>query len=459
MQYQKPLTIQEQRLKLSPQLYQSIRMMALPLHELKFRIEEELERNPALEVVEDRSPFPLEAQAPREKKDYEPFENSSDPGYTPQPLDKDGADTKRQFLEGTLSRSESLQEHLSWQLRLSFLTSEQLHLGELLIQNLDENGFHREPPENLIAFEQRRKLPEVLKFIQGLDPPGCGVSDYRESLIVQWQRDPEAPKGVDRLINEFLPAVERGKLGEIARAMKKPVDYVNGLVFYLKTLNPFPGANYSSSEIRYIIPDLVLRMREGEYKLFLNDEELPVLGVTNFFEKLSDAKEESEKDKDARRFASLQVQEAKWFINSIHQRNRTLLKIAGAILDFQRDFFLKGPKHLVPLTLKDVADEVSVHETTVSRIANAKYIQTERGLLPLKYFFTNSISGTGSQGSRFSKEGVKVRIKEILERHKTEKGLSDQKISNILKTEGINIARRTVTKYRRELDIDSSYGR
>lgn len=403
MQYQKPVIIQEQRLKLSPQLYQSIQLMALPLQDLKFRIEEELEKNPALELVEDRSTLSTESESARESRDYEPFENSSDPGYTSRPLDREGADAKQQFMEGVLSRTESLQDHLLWQLRLNPLGPEQFALGEILIQNLDESGFHREPPENFLTPQQRTILPEVLEILQGLDPIGCAVSEFHESLLVQWQRDPAAPEGVDRLINEFLPAVERGRYQEIARRMKCSVQDVEELVLYLKTLNPFPGGAYSNSEVRFVIPDLMVRLEEGEYKLYLNDEEIPVLGVADFFEELSDTKGEAGEDKEARRFATNQVREAQWFINSIHQRNRTLLKVARAIMEFQRDFFLRGPKYLVPLTLKDIAEEVSVHETTVSRIANAKYIQTEWGLFPIKYFFTNSISGSGSGGSRFSK--------------------------------------------------------
>jgi RNA polymerase sigma-54 factor len=199
-------------------------------------------------------------------------------------------------------------------------------------------------------------------------------------------------------------------------------------------------------------------MKEGEFFLILNDEEIPVLGINPFFtEIMKNGKEKSEKNLKA--FVNSNVKDARWFIRSIHQRNQTLLKIAKAIVEFQRDFFIKGPKYLVPLTLKDIAEEVEVHETTVSRITTAKYVQTEWGIFELKHFFSNSISGAGSQGSRFSKEGVKEIIREIIENDSSDKHLSDQKISDLLKKQGINIARRTVAKYRNELDIDSSYRR
>ncbi|MFW5684550.1 MAG: RNA polymerase sigma-54 factor, partial [Spirochaetota bacterium] len=192
-----------------------------------------------------------------------------------------------------------------------------------------------------------------------------------------------------------------------------------------------------------------------QFVLVMNDEEIPVLGVSDSFTDIGNA----DAKKDVKRFVKSKVKDARWFIHSIRQRNETLQKTARAIVEFQRDFFLKGPKYLVPLTLKDIAGEVGVHEATISRITNGKYVQTEWGIFELKYFFTNSISGAGSTGSRFSKEGVKQIIKEILEEESGERHLSDQGIADLLATRGINLARRTVAKYRKELDISSSYKR
>jgi len=199
----------------------------------------------------------------------------------------------------------------------------------------------------------------------------------------------------------------------------------------------------------------MVTIKNGEFILVLNDEEIPVLGISPFFEETQNIKGE----KTTQQYVKNSIRDAKWFINSIHLRNKTLVRIATVIVEFQRNFFIKGPKYLVPLTLKDVAEEVKVHETTVSRISNAKYMQTEWGIFPIKYFFTNSISGAGSDGSRFSKEGVKEIIRELLEEDTSDKNLSDQKISNLLKLQGIKIARRTVAKYRSELSIDSSFER
>jgi RNA polymerase sigma-54 factor len=225
---------------------------------------------------------------------------------------------------------------------------------------------------------------------------------------------------------------------------------------YIRTLNPFPGRLYATEAAQYIIPDLVVRKDEGEYVLILNDEVLPVLRVDPEFERIRD---EAGDDKDARRFISDHSREARYFINSLVQRENTLLKAARSIVEFQRDFFIGGPRFLKPLTLKDVAGEIGVHEATVSRITTNKYVQTDWGLFELKYFFTNSISGAGSSGSRVSKVAAKEVIKDILAEADPNQKISDQKLSDLLARRGINLARRTVAKYRKELDLPSSYNR
>jgi RNA polymerase sigma-54 factor len=361
-------------------------------------------------------------------------------------------------MEGALSRAESLQDHLMWQLSLQPIPEKQFAIGELLIQNLDENGFHREDPESLVGANTRPLLPKVMNLVQGFEPVGTCTRDYKESLIVQARRDPQAPEHSQAVIAEHLDLLERGKYAEIARKLGVNEQDVKEILQFIRTLEPLPGRQYSTEAPTYVIPDLLITTKDGEFVLILNDEEIPVLGINAFFSELADGTG-SNNEKSARSFAKSNVKDARWFIRSIRQRNQTLIKIARAIVEFQRDFFMRGPKYLVPLTLKDIADEVEVHETTVSRISTAKYVQTEWGIFELKYFFTNSISGAGSGGSRFSKEGVKQIIKEILEDGDSSRRLSDQKISDLLKKQGINIARRTVAKYRGELDIESSYRR
>ncbi len=437
---------------MNPQLLQSIQLMALPIQELKFRIFEEVERNPALEMVEDRSEVQLEEPTDRVSTDIDLYYDQS---YTPQ-ASEEAAERNRRFLEGVLTRPESLQEHLMWQLRLQPIDRKHFSIGELLIQNLDENGFHIDLPETFFTKDENKIAKRMIEIINTFEPVGCCSKDYRESLLVQARLLQEVPEGLEVLISNYFELLERGKTGEVAKMMKVSVNKIESLLEYLKTLNPFPGREYSTEKTRYVIPDLQVKMKDGEFVLILNDEEIPVLGINPFFSTI--AKEKKPK-KQVQQFVSSRIKDAKWFIRGINQRNATLLKIANAIIEFQRDFFLKGPKYLAPLTQKDIAQEVNVHETTVSRIATSKYIQTEWGIFEIKYFFSNSISGAGSGGSRYSKEAVKIRIKEIIEEEGGQRHLSDQKISDILKNRGINLARRTVAKYRKELDISPSYDR
>ena len=454
-QYQKPAMVQVQRLKMTPQIYQSIQLMALPLHELTNRIHEELEKNPALELIEEKSIVSLEEYSTPKNEDKENyFENSSDSGYTSRE-GKEATDRKQKFIEGALSRPESLQEHLMSQLLLHSLSKEQFEVGELLIHNLDSNGFFQEDPNTLLNTDQENILPVMLDIVRSFDPPGICVKDYKESLVLQAQLLVEAPEGSIEIIKDYLPLIKKKSYKELSKILDLPLEEIDSIIEFIQSLNPYPGRLFSTSPPVYVIPDIMVTVKNGEFVLVLNDEEIPVLGISPFFEETQYKKGE----KSTQQYVKNSIRDAKWFINSIHLRNKTLVKIATVIVEFQRNFFMKGPKYLVPLTLKDVASEVEVHETTVSRISNAKYMQTEWGIFPIKYFFTNSISGPGSGGSRFSKGGVKEIIRELLENYTSGKHLSDQKISDLLKLQGINIARRTVAKYRSELSIDSSFER
>lgn len=446
---------------MTPQLLQSIQIMTLPLADLRLRIQEELETNPALELIHDKATVSLDGQSEREalSEAYEPFENSSDPGFTDGGRFQGDENSKRMYMEGAFARPESLHDHLLWQLHLQPIPPEAIELGDLVINNLDENGFHREDPLTLVDGERHAAISEIITRVQQFDPIGCATRDFRESLIVQLSQFGDLPPGIESIITDHLESLERGKYREIAREIGVSVDDVVESLEVIRHLDPFPGRRFATDEMRYVVPDLILRRRDGEFVLVLNDEEIPVLGVNSTYSRIADAERAPSSDRDARQFATAGVREARWFINSIKQRNQTLLKVAHAILEYQRDFFLKGKKYLVPLTLRDIAQEVNVSEATVSRVTNGKYLQTEWGIFELKHFFSNSIGGTGSGGSRYSKGGVKETVREILENHQDGKPLSDQRISELLAQRGIKIARRTVAKYRKELRISSSYER
>jgi RNA polymerase sigma-54 factor len=446
---------------MNPQLYQSIKLMELPIVDLRQKIEEELERNPALEVFEDHSTVSLEENYTPVKEEEAYFENASDAGFIKRGNDED-TERQHKFIEGVLSRSETLQEHLLWQLRLQPVDEEIRTTGELLIQNLDADGFHKEPLSVLL--KGRDRVDDALRLIRSLDPQGTCTSGYEESLRVQADLLPHAPPGLTAAL-DHLELLEKGRFAELAKKIKCTEDEVRVISCRIKELSPFPGRQFSSADIRYVVPDIQVICKEGEFVIILNDEEIPVLGINPFFMELSSEKRKraggtsgvKEDSKLLRDFVRENIKEARWFIQSINQRNHTLLKVSRAVVEFQRAFFVKGPKHLVPLTLKDIAGEIGVHETTVSRTSNGKYMQTEWGIFELKHFFTNSISGAGSSGSRYSKEGVKEIIREMIQgeaRH-----FSDQELAGLLAKRGIPLARRTVAKYRKELDLGSSYDR
>ena len=484
MQAQQPVFRQEQRLRMTPQLYQAIRIMALPLADLQLTIDQELQRNPALEVVSEDAADSLDEL--EEHPEEEPFDDYSDPGLSSDPGSysdpglrnlRTGADpdAKQRFMEGALQRPETLQEHLLWQVLLQPVDAEVARTAESLIRNLDDNGFFREPLAAALPDADPFTLDRAQRLVQRLDPVGTCVADYRESLIVQI-RYHEAPAAhAAAVVEAHLDTLERGRFEEIARALDITVAEVHAVLAFVRTLEPLPGRNFQSGPTHYVVPDVIVRMEDGEPVIVLNDEVIPELRVDRFFERLggnglsgsglsggngSAAAAAGAADREARRFAKASLQEARSFIRNVGTRNRSLLRVTRAVIDHQREFFRRGPKQLRPLTLRDVAEEVDLHEATVSRIVNGKFAQTEWGVFELRHFFTNSISGTGSSGSRYSKAGVKEMVREIIEAEPPGgKRLSDSRIAAMLAARGVKLARRTVAKYRGELDIESSLER
>jgi RNA polymerase sigma-54 factor len=449
----RPVLIQEQRLKLSPQLIQAVKLMELPLLDLRGRIQEELEQNPALEMVEDKSTVSLEGAVKPRREEEEYFEASSDPGFSHR-RGMEASDERQRFMEGVLTRQETLQEHLLWQLQLEPVDDELRGVCETLIRNLDTDGFHKEPVETLFA-DPPPRLEEALNLVRSLEPQGTCTSGYLESLRVQIGFLDKLPPGIEEVLGYLETPQEgpnRGTTAEIARKLGKTEEELRLNLDCIRDLSPFPGRQFASGEVRYVIPDVQVLRRDGNLSIVLNEEEIPVLKISRHFRRLA-----SKSDRNAREFVQKNVQEARMFINSISFRNQTLLRVSRAVVLFQRDFFIRGPKFLAPLTLRDIAQELEINETTVSRTARGKYMQTEWGVFEIRYFFPNSITGTGSGGSQHSKGGVKEVIREIVT---SEQGkLSDQKIVELLAKRGISLARRTVAKYRAELALGSSYER
>jgi len=429
-------------------MFQSIKLMELPIMDLREKIGEEVEKNPALEVLEEPGLVSLDAVAddlPKEEEAY--FEASSDPGFITRGMD---SDEHQKFLEGAISRPETLQEHLLWQLVLETKDDEVRRLGELLIQNLDDDGFHKEDPGVLLKGEDPAKIETALKLVRSLDPPGTCTSGYSESLRVQARLLHDAPPHMESAL-DYLEELEKGRFAETARALGCGEDELRETYTRIKEdLFPFPGRQFNSAETRYAVPDVEVRRKDGDFVIILNNEEIPVLGINPFFMEIA---RKDANGKEARNFARENIREARWFINSINQRNHTLLRVSRAIVDFQRPFFASGPRYLSPLTLREIAQELGLHEATISRAANSKYMQTEWGLYELRHFFTHS----ATRGSNVSKENVKAILEELITG--SEARVSDQKLAAMLAQRGIPLARRTVAKYRGELELGSSYER
>ncbi|MDR2447886.1 MAG: RNA polymerase factor sigma-54 [Treponema sp.] len=441
---------QRQDLRLTTQLVTAISLMEVPALDLRERIAEELERNPALEVQEEPSGISFEdAPSAREEDAY--FETTSDPGFIYEG-GEEASDRQFKFIESALTRPESLQEHLLWQLQVEPLDEKTRSLCETLIQNLDENGFHVVSVDELLKGEKNDCIQNAMHIVQSFDPAGVCTANYEESLRTQIRLLPDAPEGAEEALG-CLELLQKGKFAAVAKKINRTEDEVRSFFVCIKELNPFPGRLFSSKSVRFVVPDVKVVKKEGEFIIILNDEEIPALGVNHFFKKIAEEKS----DKTARRFARESVREAMWFINAINERNQTLLNVSRAIVNYQTQFFEKGPGNLAPLTQQAIASELDIHESTVSRIANGKYMQTEWGVFSIKYFFTNAINRYGAEASPFSKESVKAKIREIIINDKGR--LSDQRIADKLNEQGVTVARRTVAKYRQELDMGSSFTR
>lgn len=476
----------KQEQTLSPQMLQSLALLPLPILELKAHIQKEIETNPALEIPEKEfsslSNTDIEKSSNNESSNefsknyddrlddadssyyenlnYNNYDNYSsyDKTYT----NSDSSDTDRfnMMLENTSSQGTTLQEHLLEQLGEVKISCEVEKAAKMLISNLDANGFFLLQPEELFedsSFDEKT-IKEAINVVQNFDPDGICVKDFRQSLILQAKLSKMAQSDLDifaKLVTNELEKIKTGKTKEVAIDLGISEDDLQTFISILKSFTPYPGRNYGSDGENYIEPDFAIHNKDGVLTLDINRAGIPKLEVSKQFCDLS--KEMTGPDsKETTKYINGCVKQANQLINQVNLRFKTLYNAAVAIMDIQKEFFLYGPKFLKTMTLKDVAERIGVHETTMSRLAQSKWVDTDWGLFQLKYFFTQGVRSNTSSDETVSRNVVKEMIKEIIE----EKGaLSDQKISNILLEKGIKCARRTVSKYRAELNIDSSYER
>lgn len=458
-----------QQLVMTPQLQQAIKLLQLSRLELTDAINTEMLENPVLEeLAEDHLEPEEEARHTDENEGIEPKkeEDSYDDLDWEKFLDEfddfqytgfQGSQKSRDELpsiEATLSQPVTLADHLIWQLKLSNFTMEEEKIGGLIIGNLNDDGYLTTELE-MIAQETRvteEVAEQALKKVQNFDPVGVAARNLVECLLLQVQHYDGVDPITEQVIKKHLPHLETRDYKAISRALKVPVARIKEVVRFIQYLEPKPGRPFSHDRAEYITPDIYLYKVADDYAIVLNEDGLPKLRVSPYYRKILKEKESgSEMTKE---YIQDKLRSAVWLIRSIHQRQRTIYKVMNSILKYQRDFFDKGISYLKPMVLRDVAQDIEMHESTVSRVTTNKYVHTPQGIFPLKFFFTSKIHTIG--GGEVAAEAVKDKIKQIINSEDHEKPFSDQEVVNKLKGFGIDIARRTVTKYREAMSILSS---
>lgn len=485
----------KQTLVITPQLKQAIKILQLSRADLETLVTEEMEQNPTLEELgmdqehieaeretetpDDRmgevtDPTNTEVEAPVKEESGEvdgeqqlgdinweeylaDYAANSSHGSMSAGSGNDFDEDKRPSLENTLTRASSLADHLTWQLRMGDFTSDGREVGDVLIGNVDENGYLQISIEDA-AFEagvETETVLEILAQMQTFDPPGVLARDLRDCLLIQLdQMDLEEPDRTNAraIVEHHLELVEAKRFDKLAKELKVSKAEVASAVKCIASLEPKPGRNFITEEVRYVTPDVYVYKMDGEFQVTTNDDGLPKLRVSNAYRRLlsEDAGEGSE-GSEAKNYIREKLSSAQWLIRSIHQRQSTLYKVTNSIVQFQREFFEHGVKALRPLVLKDVAGDIGMHESTVSRATAEKYVHTPQGTFELKYFFTSSIRSSDGEG--VSAESVKEKIKKIIAEEDRKRPFSDQHIAETLATDNIEIARRTVAKYREILGI------
>jgi RNA polymerase sigma-54 factor len=457
----------DMRLRMAPRMIQSMEILQLPLMALQERIDQELTENPVLEV-KDVAPVEAEAEeAPVQTAVEEPppaeFEGQDDWPDTYSEMHRpsraalsEEADRKHDAMQNMASRPQSLHDYLADQLAFLEINPQIQVLAEFIIYNLDERGFLKaDLPQLVCDFGGDATLEiaeQALAIVQKLDPPGVGARNIRECLLLQLTPDVPMRDVLQVLIGHHLDDIEQNRLPTIEKKTGIPLDVIKEGIEHLRRLDLRPGARFSSESTQYVLPDLLVEADEhGQYQVRLQDEHTPQLSISRFSQQQLKNKET---DPATREYIQKKIQSARWLIESIEQRRNTLLKVARAIIEHQREFLDKGPEYIEPLKMQQIADRVHVHVTTVSRAVDDKWVQTPRGIFPLKRFFGGGTTTT--DGEEVAWDTIKQKLLEIIAKEDKQSPLSDEEIVDELSRHGFPVARRTVTKYRKALSIPSS---
>lgn len=467
-----------QQLVITPQLQQAIRLLQLSQPELVELVEQELLENPLLEE-ESQNPEEVKKEPPEIAAERENLEKVGDNqnlkenqevggkegDFKEEPVDFDWDNYLNTYnapemtgglrsddfpsYENTLASKTSLFDHLMWQMQLSSMDPDEVEVGTLILGGINDDGYFNESLEEIAQNTDRSVdfVEHVLERIQEFDPPGIAARNLKECLLLQVKQIGEHCEVLEPIIERHLPNLEKRDYPKIARDLKVPLEKIKPFAKLIHELEPKPGRQYSTSEPQYITPDVYVRKLGDEWTVVLNEDGLPKLKVNPLYRSMM----EGEVKSTTKDYVQDKLRSAIWLIRSIHQRQRTLYKTSKTIVKFQQDFFEKGINFLKPMILRDVANEIEMHESTVSRVTTNKYMHTPHGIFELKFFFNSGISTSG--GEAIASEAIKNKIKWLVSQENPKKPLSDQEIVRLLKDGNIVIARRTVAKYREMMRI------
>lgn len=474
---------QVQKLILAPALQQAIKLLPLTNLELIEIIDTELSENPMLEFEEETVEKSSEEGTEEREKDRTETEKERESTQEKTETDvvsksqKEGEDTEFESyfqeyfddgfrpvfqeikeapsLENIVSESTSLWDHLNWQANLTFFNKKDKEIALYIIGNINEDGYLMTSEEEIAeTFDVSvKKVNGIREKIKGFDPVSIGSLTLQEALLMQMDYFQVKDDVTRTIVNDHLHLLERSDYSQLAKVLRIPLSSVKYHIEVIKHLDPTPGSKYSQERTSYVVPDIIVTREDDELKITLNNEGLPRLRINSYYKKL--LAKASKDNPEAYRFLKDKMKKAFWFLRSLDQRDQTVYKVAKYIVDKQKDFIEKGIEYIKPLTLVELAQEIGVHESTVGRVVANKHMMTPSGVYSLKYFFHKSISG--DYGEEISSLRIKERIKRIVDNEDKERPLSDIEIGDLLARENFRIARRTVTKYRKQLEIPPSH--
>jgi len=466
-----------QDLRINPRLYQAMDLLYMPLLDLEQHLKQELLGNPFLEMIEPEEEVQATAAEQQNNKPEKEAKAEDGPDWenilledrTEHGVPSGSYSDAREYVEPVTVESKDLIDYLRDQTRMLDLNPRQQLLAEEFLGNIGEDGYLQHSIEEILKganqlLEEHEaeseldlnvpaftaaEVEQMLHVIQQLDPPGIGARNLRECLMLQLEHQKRTDTLVYRLVKEAFEDLIAHRWSDLGKRFGLAPEEVQRAADELARLDPKPGLQHSAANDAYIIPDLIVDKIDDKYLVFLNDSGLPRLRISKTYQEI--ARDKKKYDSESKEFINQRLNSANWMIQAIEQRRQTMLKVMNFIVDRQREFFEKGIDHLKPLTLREVADVISMHESTVSRVTNEKYVQTPRGLLPLKFFFSSGLTTT--TGEDASARSIKSQIQKLVDDEPPKNPLTDQQIVELFDRKGVKIARRTVAKYRDQLGI------